>query len=95
VELLVEVAVIAHLMAFVGDPSHQLRPPLSVAAQDEKSGAHTLFREGVENERSRVGIWTVVERERHDFSVTVDLAQRTTEDRTIAVKCAVRGSAQY
>jgi hypothetical protein len=95
VELLVEVSMIADLMPLVRDPSHQPRPALSVAAEDKKGRAHTLFREGVEDGRSSVRIWTVVEGQCYDFAVTVDLSQRTAEDGTIAVKRAVCGSADY
>ena len=90
-----EVPVIPNLVTFVGDSSHQLRPALGVAAQDEERGAHTLFRERVEDERSGVGVGAIIECESHGFAVTVDFPQRAAEDWAIAVKRAVCGSAYY
>jgi hypothetical protein len=66
-----------------------------MTAQDEKCRAHAFRGEGVEDSRSRIGIRSIVKSESDDFSIAIDLSQRSTEDRTIPMKSAVRYSAEY
>jgi hypothetical protein len=95
VELPMEVAMIAELMTFMRDPSHEVRPTLRVTAQDEKCCAHAFLGESVEDSWGRIGIRAIVEGESDNFSITVDLPQRPAEDRTITMESAVRYSAEY
>jgi hypothetical protein len=94
-QLAVEVAVIAELMSFVGDAPHELGPAFGVTSEHEESGPHTLCGQRVENYRGCVGIGAIIEGQRHDLLVALDSAERGTEQRTVAVKGTVDGSADY
>jgi len=64
-----EVAVIPKLVAFLRHAPHELGPTLSVTSQNEESCVHSLFRKGVEDQRSGIGVRAIIESERDDFPI--------------------------
>ena len=83
-------------MPFVGDARHQFRPSLGVPAEDEERRFDVARFERVENQRRRVRIGAVVEREGDRGSTAVTRANSrngTPEDRTVSVERAVRRAA--
>ena len=84
-----EVAVISELVAFLRHAPHELRPPLGVTSQHEESRVDSFFRERVEDQRSGIGIRTIVECQRHNFPIAGDSAQGGTKERTVTVKRTV------
>ena len=81
-------------MSFIGDALHEMGPLLRVSAEDEERCLHTARRERVEHNGCRVGIGTVVERERDGAIVRRQATDWTPEDRAVAIEGTVRGAAQ-
>jgi hypothetical protein len=84
-----EVAVIPKLMAFLRHAPHELWPTLGVTSQNEEGRVHAFVGECVENQRSGIGIRTIVECQCYDFPIPGNSAQSGTKEWTVAVKCAV------
>ena len=95
VQLAVIVAVIADRVAFVGDARHEIGPLLGVSAENEERGLDSALAERVENQRRRVGVRA---RRRRSARPRRSRARKPrdgpTEDRTVAVKRAVRRAAE-
>ena len=92
-QLSMEVAVIPELMPLVRDSPYELWPALGVTSQHEKSRSHPFLGERIEYERRRVRIRSVIESQRHDFSIAWDSSQCRAKERAVAVERAVYGSA--
>src|SRR5690242_5053097 len=77
-QLAVIVAVIANRVALAGDAAHEIGPPLRVTSENEKRRLRAARREGVEYRRGRVGIRSIVESERDDRLITLDVRDDAT-----------------
>src|ERR1700730_3466891 len=92
-ELAVEVAMIAKLVALLRHPPYQLGPAFGVAPEYEESRPDSLLGERVEDQRSCLGVRPVIEGQCHDSPIARNPAQRRAEERTIPVESTMHHSA--
>ena len=89
-----EVAVIADRVSFVGDTLHEIRPLLGVATQDEESRLDPSRGECVEDQRSGVGVRSVIKGERDRAVTRRHASNRSAEDPAVTMESTVRGAAE-
>lgn len=94
VKLLVEVTVIADLMTLGHHSSHKIRPTLGVSSENEKGRFDIVLAQRVEYSRRRIGIRTIVERQRYLLVVRRKLAEHRPKHAAVAIEGAVCGAAQ-
>jgi hypothetical protein len=90
-----KVPVIADLVALGDDSPHELRPALGVRAENEKRRLHALLAECVEYARSRIGIGSVVKRQRDTRAIVWKVTENRSEQAAVAMKRAVSRSANH
>src|SRR5215471_20870434 len=91
-----KVAVVRDGMSFDRDASHEIGPSLGMAPENEECRLDAASGEGIEDRRRRIRVGTIVERQRNGALTrrTGRTRQRSTEERTISMKCTVRGTAK-
>ena len=94
-ELSVKVAMVSCLVSLGDNPPHELRPTLSMSAEDEESRLDVVLSERVENCGCSLGIRAVIEGERDLRAIRRQVAEHRPEQPAVAMKRAVRCSAEH
>jgi hypothetical protein len=93
-QLPMKVSVIAELMALGHRAMHDVGPALSVSSKNEERCLNAELAERIENSRSCVGVWPIIERERNFALSRWQMSENRSEDFAVAVKRSVDDAAR-